>query len=117
MLILRLTFLLVVILACLTISGCQKEISSASQPEPQAVGARPIRVDLNLYTPGTVPAGIGKPVEEAARIAKEWEQLHPGKSVRYQQIVVTGGGEGEWLKTQLMGGIAPEILHQNAEIA
>ncbi|NUN98705.1 MAG: hypothetical protein HUU16_21325, partial [Candidatus Omnitrophica bacterium] len=77
----------------------------------------PIRVDLNVYTPGTIPSGIGEPVREAARLAEEWERLHPGEKIKYQQIVTTGGGEGEWLKTQLLGGIAPEIIHQNAEIA
>jgi ABC-type glycerol-3-phosphate transport system substrate-binding protein len=88
-----------------------------SQQSSETAFSKPIRVDLNVYTPGTIPSGIGKPVQQAARLAEEWEALHPGKKIRFQPVVATGGGEGEWLKTQLLGGIAPEILHQNAEIA
>ncbi len=110
-------FFIVLLLACFTLSGCEQGATISSSPEEESSGSRPIRVDLNVYTPGTIPAGIGKPVEEAAKITQEWEQLHPGKAIRFQQIVAMGGGEGEWLKTQLIGRIAPEILHQNAEIA
>lgn len=76
-----------------------------------------IRVDLNIYTPGTIPQGIGERNKVATEVAAEWEKLHPGRRIRYQQLINTGSGEGEWLKTQLLGGIAPEIVSQNAEIA
>jgi raffinose/stachyose/melibiose transport system substrate-binding protein len=84
-------------------------------------GAQPrhgtIRVELNMYNPGTVPLGIGAPNKVALELADEWVQGYPGATVKYQRIVSPGQGEGEWLKTQLIGGIAPEIVSQNAEIA
>jgi ABC-type glycerol-3-phosphate transport system substrate-binding protein len=91
-------------------------LNAHAQPGNEAHPERPIRVDLNVYTPGMVPAGIGEPVKEAGLLAKEWEALHPGKQIKFQPVVSAGGGEGEWVKTQLLGGIAPEILHQNAEV-
>ena len=78
---------------------------------------QPIRVDLNLYTPGMIPQGIGEPNVLAREMADEWERAHPGYKIVFQQLINTGTSEGEWLKTQLLGGIAPEILTQNAEIA
>ncbi len=112
---------IILLISNLILSGCgESGKSENSKPAPgSAPGStiRPIKVDLNVYTPGTIPSGIGKPVEQADHLAHEWEELHPGKKILYQQVVSTGGGEGEWLKTQLIGGIAPEIIHQNAEIA
>ena len=76
-----------------------------------------IRVDMNVYTPGTIPQGIGDPVHVARDLADEWEQAHPGQHIKYQILVNTGSSEAEWLKTQLIGGMAPEIVSQNAETA
>ncbi len=76
-----------------------------------------IRADLNLYTPGTIPQGIGEPVKAAQDLADIWEEAHRGKKIRFQQLVSAGNSEGEWLKTQLLGGVAPEIINQNAEVA
>jgi raffinose/stachyose/melibiose transport system substrate-binding protein len=82
-----------------------------------APGAAVIRVDLNIYTPGTIPQGIGDPVKMADTLAEEWEAARGGPRVKYQQLVNTGTSEGEWLKTQLLGGMAPEIISMNAEAA
>jgi len=81
------------------------------------VAEKLIRVDLNQYTPGTIPGGIGDPVMEARNVADEWEKLHPGRRIKYQLMINTGTTEGEWLKTQLIGGIAPEIVTMNTEVA
>ena len=72
-----------------------------------------IRVDLGQYTPGTIPGGIGEPVQESRNIADEWEAAHPGCKIKYQLMINTGTTEGEWLKTQLIGKIAPEIVSMN----
>ena len=76
-----------------------------------------IRVDLGQYTPGTIPGGIGEPVQESRNIADEWEAAHPGSKIKYQLMINTGTTEGEWLKTQLIGKIAPEIVSMNTEVA
>lgn len=76
-----------------------------------------IRVDLGQYTPGIIPGGVGDPVREARNVADAWEKLHPGCRIKFQQVINTGTTEGEWLKTQLIGGIAPEIVSMNTEVA
>jgi ABC-type glycerol-3-phosphate transport system substrate-binding protein len=82
-----------------------------ASPEVQ----KKIRVDLNQYTPGTIPMGIGEPNKVARIQADAWEEKHPGVKIILQQLINTGSTEGEFLKTQLLGGIAPEILSLNAE--
>lgn len=105
------------------LAACSSGRGDGDRTSPGATagkgGRDVIRVHLDVYNPGRIPAGIGEPVQEAARLAREWEALHPGKRIKFQPIVVAGesGSEGEWLKTQLLGEIAPEIIHQNAEIA
>lgn len=79
--------------------------------------AAPIRVDLNWYTPGFIPQGIGQPNKAAIPLADEWQSAHPGRLIQFVQMIQTSNTEGEWLKTQLMGNIAPEIIHMNAEVA
>ncbi len=103
------------LLFCL--AGCSGAPGGAvsGDAEPRDNGDA-IRVDLNLYTPGTIPQGIGEPVEEAANLAREWQAQRNGPGVKYQILVNTGSSEGEWLKTQLIGGIAPEIVSLNAEV-
>lgn len=103
-----------VLLCVLTISGCGAKEQNAAQ---SGRDTNTIRCDLAMYQPGLIPEGIGKPNSVALDIKKEWEQLHPGRKIDYPSMAVTGGGEGEWLKTQLLGGIAPEIIEENCEIA
>lgn len=90
----------------------------AEQESVRPHSGKLLRVDLNQYTPGTIPQGIGEPVQEARRLADAWESLHPGCRVKYQMMITaTGTTEGEWLKTQLIGKIAPEIVTMNTEVA
>lgn len=102
-------------LACVisVFAGCGLD---SQEPLVEESSDDAIRVDLNVYTPGTIPQGIGEPVKAAREEADAWEALHAGKKIRYQQMVSSGNSEGEWLKTQLLGGVAPEIINANAEI-
>ncbi len=109
------TFLLVA--CCGVFAACSGETAAESQADTTNTNDNAIRIDLNVYTPGTIPQGIGDRNKVALDIAREWEERHPGRRIRFQQLINTGSGEGEWLKTQLLGGIAPEIINQNAEIA
>lgn len=92
-------------------------VCAFSGPAAGQSGVKVIRADLSQYTPGNVPGGIGEPVQEARKVADVWEQAHPGCRVNYQLMINTGTTEGEWLKTQLIGKIAPEIVTMNTEVA
>jgi raffinose/stachyose/melibiose transport system substrate-binding protein len=73
-------------------------------------------VNLGLYTPDTKLA-FGDPLQASKKIAEEYKRLHPEIDIKFvQQVNIKGSQEGEWLKTQLVGGIAPDIVSQNAEI-
>jgi ABC-type glycerol-3-phosphate transport system substrate-binding protein len=110
-------------LAMLFAAGCggapEGAVAAAEGDGPpgDADAGKVIRVDLNIYTPGTIPQGIGEPVKEADLIRKEWEQEHSDARVKWSRIIVTGGNETEWLVAQLANGLAPEIVSQNAETA
>ncbi|NIA15666.1 MAG: extracellular solute-binding protein [Nitrospiraceae bacterium] len=109
-----------IVVACLALAflcGCSgtQENEAPSESAPENSGAV-IRVDLNLYTPGTIPQGIGDPVNVSQELADEWHAKRGGPKIKYQILVNTGSSEGEWLKTQLVGGIAPEIVSLNAEV-
>jgi raffinose/stachyose/melibiose transport system substrate-binding protein len=101
---------------CLLSAAVLLAVAVAPLPA-MAQGRGEIRVDLNVYTPGTVPQGIGEPVKVADDLAAEWEAGHPQHKIKYQILVNTGSSEGEWLTTQLIGGVAPEIISMNAEAA
>jgi len=87
-------------------------------PEPTVAPARHlIEITPGIYRPGNVPQSVGEPLRAFRDIADEYERLHPGVSVRFRQApAVAGGGEGDWLRTQLAGGIAPEIVQINTEV-
>lgn len=76
-----------------------------------------IYVNLGIYTPGT-KLPFGDPLQASKIIADEYTRLHPEVTIKFtQQVAITGSQEGEWLKTQLVGGIAPDIISQNAEVS
>ncbi len=110
-------------LAGLLLAGtCLLAEGAPAAPPPQSGTSAPsaaklIRADFGQYTPGMIPGGIGEPVREARNVADAWEKLHPGCTVKYQLMINTGTTEGEWLKTQLIGKIAPEIVTMNTEVA
>ncbi len=75
-----------------------------------------IEVFTGFYTPGFVPHGIGDPLEMFRVVGKEYEALHPDTRIVFRkQPAVAGTVEGEWVRTQLVGGVAPEIVSINTE--
>ena len=113
---LRLFFILAA--STLALAACRREPAAPSAvAAPEPADNKPIRVELNFYTPGCIPQGIGEPVKQARILADEWEHLHPDKSIKYHMYLQTTNSEGEWIKTQLIGGIAPEIISMNAEVS
>lgn len=96
---------------------CLLLLAAGTPAAHAADDATTIRVDYNVYTPGLIPFGFGEKNTVALQIADEWEALHPGLTIEPYTLVLTGNSEGEWLKTQLIGGIAPEIVHMNAEVS
>lgn len=60
--------------------------------------------------------GIGPRLKEFRLVADEYERLHPDVTIKFlTQAVVAGGSEGEWIRTRLLGGVAPEIVQINTE--
>lgn len=111
----RSIFIIAAAAACLL--GCSSDDSDGATMSGRPSSGRALRVDLNLYTPGTIPQGIGEPVRMATELAQEWRAQRGGRDIVFQQLINTGSSEGEWLKTQLIGGMAPEIVNMNAEVA
>lgn len=74
-------------------------------------------VNLGMYNPeNKLP--MGEPLKMSRIVAEEYMKLHPDLNIKFTQHVNMGTSqEGEWLKTQLVGGIAPDIMAQNAEVA
>jgi raffinose/stachyose/melibiose transport system substrate-binding protein len=63
------------------------------------------------YLPGSVPAGIGEPLQGVAKVVADFEARYPDTKVE----VVTVPIEREFLVTQLSGGAAPDIVSVNVE--
>jgi len=75
-----------------------------------------IEVMAGIYCPGTQPQGIGEKLRQFRVIADEYEALHPDVTIEFLiQAVLSGGAEGEFIRTQLLGGVAPEIVSINTE--
>lgn len=85
----------------------------------EALGGRPPRnVEFVLrfspgppYTPGSVPYGIGEPLQGLTRVLQDFERQFPDTRVE----VLTTPGTREYLVTQLSSGQAPDILNVNVE--
>jgi raffinose/stachyose/melibiose transport system substrate-binding protein len=75
-----------------------------------------IRMLAGVYHPGGRPGGFGPYIKQMRLLADEYEATHPDVTIEFPvQAVVAGGSEGEWLRTQLLGGVAPEIVALNTE--
>lgn len=99
-------FLVLILLSC---SSTEKK----SEPTDRN---NTIYLTLGLYTPGNKLA-FGEPLKASKEIADEYTRMNPDISIKFvQQVAISGSQEGEWLKTQLVGGIAPDIIAQNAEV-
>ncbi|MCI0515314.1 ABC transporter substrate-binding protein [candidate division KSB1 bacterium] len=78
--------------------------------------AHVIQVAPAIYRPGEQPMGIGARIRALRLIADAYEARHPEVTIEFiQQISVAGGSEGETMRTQLLGGVAPEIVNINTE--
>ncbi len=63
------------------------------------------------YMPGSVPFGIGDPLEGLAKVIKDFEKRFPDTRVEVFASPITR----EYLVTQLSSGQAPDILNVNVE--
>jgi ABC-type glycerol-3-phosphate transport system substrate-binding protein len=69
------------------------------------------------YRPGFAPQAIGPPNKAITEAAEEYMKLHPGVYIDFRVVGVQADAtEGDWMKPQLMGGIAPDIIGVNTEI-
>jgi raffinose/stachyose/melibiose transport system substrate-binding protein len=76
-----------------------------------------IYITLGMYTPG-IKLAFSEPLSAAREVADRYSRLHPDINIKFvHQVAISGAQEGDWLKTQLIGGIAPDIIHQNAEVS
>jgi raffinose/stachyose/melibiose transport system substrate-binding protein len=84
----------------------------AAADEPRVAAKHVIRVAPGaLYLPGSMPMNVGEPLEGLAKVARDFEALHPDTRIEF----VDAPGAREWLVTQLMSGEAPDILMVNVE--
>ena len=103
------------ILICLI--GVIFSCSAADKKYEPADRKNTLYMNLGIYTPGTKLA-FGNPLQASKIIADKYTQMHPELTIKFvQQVTISGSQEGEWLKTQLVGGIAPDIISQNAEVS
>ncbi len=63
------------------------------------------------YYPGSVPFGIGEPLEGLRDVIRDYEEENPHVRIR----VVNVPGVREYLVTQLSSGQAPDIINVNVE--
>lgn len=63
------------------------------------------------YVPGTVPFGIGKPLEGLTQVLREFEARFPDTRVEITPSIIVR----EYLVTQLSSGRAPDIVNVNVE--
>ncbi len=69
------------------------------------------------YRPGFQPQGMGPKNKAIEDVAGEYMKLHPDVSIDFRVVGVQGDAtEGEWMKPQLMEGIAPDIIGTNTEV-
>ncbi len=67
-----------------------------------------LTVFAQAYTPEISTGDNPKPLHEMTRLAHAFERLHPGVRVRFLKNPV--GDYRTWMRTQLQGGMAPDIM-------
>lgn len=71
------------------------------------------------YMPGRRPAGVGDRLTGLRETVEAYEKLNPHVTIVLRPVGGGVGGtdlvEGEYIKTQIMGGIAPDIVQINTE--
>lgn len=91
---------------------------SLDRPEGPSIGKKyNIVMYAWEYRPGFQPQAIGPPNQQMQRVAEEYMKLHPDVSIDFRVVGRQGDAtEGEWMKPQLMEGIAPDIIGVNTEV-
>ena len=72
-----------------------------------------------IYRPGSVPGGVGKPLHMMSDIGKQWQARNPGYTIKFEPdpVIAAGQDEAQWIKTQLLAGVAPDMFNFNQENA
>jgi ABC-type sugar transport system permease subunit/ABC-type glycerol-3-phosphate transport system substrate-binding protein len=71
-----------------------------------------IKFYAQAYTPEIVTGDNPIPLHEFTRLAREWEKLHPGVRIEFLKNPV--GEYRTWMRTQLQGHVAPDIMWAHA---
>lgn len=88
----------------LLLSLCMGLLFCASPIQAETV----LTVFAQAYTPEISTGDNPKPLHEMTRLAKEFERLHPGVRIRFIKNPV--GEYRTWMRTQLQGGLAPDVM-------
>ncbi len=85
---------------------------AAPVPSPSGERKHVLRITAGQnYLPGSVPQGIGQPLQGLTRVVADFEVRFPDTKVE----VIAVPQEREFLVTQLSGGSAPDIVAVNVE--
>src|SRR5690606_31731318 len=84
---------------------------------PAGAQERPVTITMvpGEYMPGRRPAGVGEKLTGLAEAAREYSELHPHVTIVLRNVGGADMVEGEYIKTQIQGGIAPDIVQVNTE--
>jgi ABC-type sugar transport system permease subunit/ABC-type glycerol-3-phosphate transport system substrate-binding protein len=74
-----------------------------------------LTVFAQAYTPEIKTGDNPKPLHEFTRIGEAFEKLHPGVKVKFIKSPV--GDFRTWMRTQLQGGMAPDIMWTHSTYA
>src|SRR5262249_1130391 len=94
----------------LAILGCVACCLLAGRP---ASAADPVvKFYPQTYTPETTRGDTPIPLHQFTRLARAWEALHPGVRIEFLKNPV--GEYRTWMRTQLQGHVAPDIMWAHA---
>ncbi len=117
---LRLVFVGVLVLSAAWVIVDEHALSRKEPGErDQAAVHRKYRIVMYAwdYRPDFTPQAIGSPNKAITEVAAEYMTLHPDVYVDFRVVGTRGDAtEGDWMKPQLMEGIAPDIIGVNTEI-
>ncbi len=93
-------------------------VDAAMEEMPLQADSKTIRVQ-GIYRPGAVPGGVGKPLHMMSDIGKQWQARNPGYTIKFEPdpVIAAGQDEAQWIKTQLLAGVAPDMFNFNQENA
>jgi raffinose/stachyose/melibiose transport system substrate-binding protein len=78
---------------------------------------QPIRITMmpGEYLPGRRPVGVGERLTGLREAVEEYQRLHPHVRIELRPLGGADMVEGEYIKTQIHGGMAPDIVQVNTE--